>query len=222
VEDDRAGKAGDEERPTGSSEIASSETPAPTPTVRPSAPPSLPVVRPSAPPPPAAPPPNHRLLFAALWVIAQAILVVTADRRIDGAFGFRMFSESASIKVALYREVEGPTGTKTRTHVDGGVWTAHGADGILRRWTWYDRVPSPFWLFDQEMHASYGAGTQLGRLQAALDDVANHIPDDAETSRLLLQVTVRRNGREPVIHQLTSRERTAEVAWTHRRETESH
>jgi hypothetical protein len=136
----------------------------------------------------------------------QVALVVTADRRIDGAFGFRMFSESASIKVALYREIDGPSG-RSRVHVDAGVWSAHASDGTVHRLTWYDRVPTPYWLFDREMHASYGAATQLARLQGALDDVASHVPDDAETRVFSLDVIVRRNGREPVLHRLTSHER---------------
>ncbi len=119
-----------------------------------------------------------------------------------------MFSESATISLALYREVAtNDAHGSSRVHVDGGVWSARGSDGTIRRFSWYDRVPMPYWLFDREAAASYGAKTQLGRLQGALDDVASHIPDDAETKRLLLDVTVRRNGREPVLHHLTSRDR---------------
>ena len=70
----------------------------------------------------------------------------------------------------------------------------------------------PYWIFDQEFNASYGAATQLGRLQAALDDVAAHVPDDAETTRFLLDVTIKRNGREPVVYVLTSKER---ISTTH-------
>jgi hypothetical protein len=152
---------------------------------------------------------NYRLLFALVWIVAQATLVITAERRIDGAFGFRMFSESSSIKLALAREVDGPNGKRTRIHVDDGVWSARAGDGTIHRLSWYDRVPMPYWIFDQEMHASYGARTQLSRLAGALDDLASHIPvaDDLETHRFILDVTVRRNGRDPIVHQLTSRER---------------
>jgi hypothetical protein len=166
-------------------------------------------IRPSAPPPSLGTGPSHngRIVFAALWIIVQAALVITADRRTDGAFGFRMFNESSTIKIALYREVDGPDGQSTRVHVEGGVWSAQGPDGMVHRLTWYDRVPMPYWVFDQEMHASYGSSTQLGRLRAALEDVASHVPDDTETRRLILEVTVRRNGREPVVRRLISHER---------------
>lgn len=150
---------------------------------------------------------NVRVVFAALWIVAQAILVMTADRRPDGAFGFRMFSESSTMKIVLYREVAGPGGERTRLHVDDGIWSARDAGGLSRRFSWYERVPAPFWPFDREVHASYGAAAQLARLQAALDDVATHLPDDAETKRLLLDVTVRKNGREAQVHHLTSAER---------------
>jgi hypothetical protein len=136
-------------------------------------------------------------------------LVLTADRRSDGAFGFRMFSESSSMKLVLYREVERGSGVLDRVHVDEGVWIAHSTDrdGMVHRLTWYDRIPAPFWVFDREMHASYGAATQLSRLQGALDDVASHVPNDAETRRFVLEVSVRRNGHEPVVHRLVSRDR---------------
>jgi hypothetical protein len=161
--------------------------------------------------PPSGPTPkaNLRIVFAVVWVVGQVVLVLTADRRVDGAFGFRMFPESSTLKIALFREVDGPPGQgRQRIHVDAGVWNARSADGISHRLTWYDRVPTPYWIFDQEMPASYGARTQLARLAGALDDVASHVPNDAETHRFILEVIVRRNGREPVQHQLVSRERT--------------
>lgn|GEM_PF-710406 len=162
---------------------------------------------PSIAPPPG---PNYRIVVAIVWVLVQGTLIVTAARRSDGAFGFRMFNESSTIHVALFREVTGPAGTWTRVHVDGGAWTASAKDGTRHRLSWYDRVPTPYWIFDQEMHASYGASAQLARLQGALDDVASHLSpsEDDETGRLVLEVMVRRNGREPVLHRLESRERT--------------
>jgi hypothetical protein len=163
-------------------------------------------VFPSIAPPPG---PNYRILFALVWVTIQAALIVTAGRRSDGAFGFRMFNESSTIHIALFREVSSPEGSPKRVHVGDGVWTALASDGTRHRVSWYDRVPTPYWIFDQEMHASYGADTQLSRLQSALDDVSGHLSpsDDAETRRLVLDVLVRRNGREPVLHRLTGPER---------------
>lgn len=148
----------------------------------------------------------HRLLFAALWLVGQATLILTADRRADGAFGFRMFNESSTIKLTLYREID-RAGGRECVRVEGGTWTARAPDGMTHRLSWYDRIPRPYWVFDQEMHASYGAAAQLVRLQNALDDLAAHVPEDDETRRFVLEVLVRRNGREPALHRLTSRER---------------
>ena len=144
-----------------------------------------------------------------MWVSAQVALVITADRRPDGAFGFRMFSESSTIKIVLYREVAGEDGQRKRVHVEGGAWSARDAGGLKRRFAWTDRVRRrELAWFDTEMSTKYGTNAQLVRLQAALDDVATHMADDAETRRFLLDVTVRHNGREPYVVHLASAERT--------------
>jgi hypothetical protein len=143
-----------------------------------------------------------------VWLGAQIALVLTAARRPDGAFGFQMFADSSTVKVALYREVIGADGERARVHVDDGVWSAGDAGGLRRRFAWTDRVRRrELATFDTETSAKYGAAAQLTRLQAALDDVATHTPDDADTRRFLLDVTLRRNGREPEVHHLASAER---------------
>ena len=138
------------------------------------------------------------------------MLILTAERRPDGAFGFRMFSESTTIVVSLSREVAGPDGTRTRVRVHEGVWLARDAGGTTRRFSWFDRVRPGFAVFDQEVHARYGARAQVARLQAALDDVAAHVDADSETKHLLLDVTIRRNGREPELFHLASPDRAQE------------
>jgi hypothetical protein len=150
--------------------------------------------------------PRSRVVFALLWLGGQAALVLTAGRRADAAFGFRMFSESSTINVALARAVEAPSGYGTVTvPVTDGAWNARDESGTMHRIKWRDRVLEPaLSTFDTTMHASYGVAAQLARLQAALDDVATHIPDDAETKQLFLDVTVRKNGREPVVVHLAS------------------
>lgn len=148
-----------------------------------------------------------RIAFAVAWTGLQGGLILTASRRPDGAFGFRMFNESSTIKVSLYREIAGEDGTRTRVHVEGGMWTARDANGQLRRFAWRDRVMPTLGVFDVEMAASYGEAAQLARWQGALDDVATHTPDDAETKRFVLDVVVRKNGREPHTVTLASVER---------------
>jgi hypothetical protein len=143
------------------------------------------------------------VLFAIAWVGVQVALVLSAERRVDGAFGFRMFTESSSIRMSLYRELR-----DGRVRVEEGVWSAHDAGGLKRTFSWTDRVRRyELAVFDAETSAKYGVAATLARLQAALDDVATHTPDDADTRRFLLDVTVRRNGREPYVVHLTSVER---------------
>ena len=144
-----------------------------------------------------------RIAFAVGWIGLQLALILTASRRPDGAFGFRMFPESSTIAVSLYRETDGE-----RVPVREGTWTARDADGTAHAFSWKDRVRRPeLATFDVEMHASYGAAAQLARWQAALEDVASHVPADRETRRFSLDVTVRRNGREPRLVRLETAER---------------
>lgn len=153
--------------------------------------------------------PRARVGFAAIWLAGQVALVLTAGRRSDAAFGFRMFSESSTVSFSLAREIDAPSGHGTvAVPVDDGRWLARDAKGNLHKFDWKDRVREPgLSFFDTTLHASYGVAAQIARLQAALDDVAAHVPEDAETRYLELDVTVRRNGRDARIVHLTSRAR---------------
>jgi hypothetical protein len=129
--------------------------------------------------------------FAAAWVALQGVLIATAGERPDGAFGFRMFSESSTIEVHLFRENAGGA----RVEVDGGEWVAKDKDGAAHRFFWGSYVKEPnLTVFGVTMHASYGAAAQTQRWSAALDYVAHHIPEDVETRALELELTIRRNG----------------------------
>ncbi|AKU96126.1 hypothetical protein AKJ09_02790 [Labilithrix luteola] len=144
-------------------------------------------------------------MFAALWIAFQIALVLTASRRTDGAFGFRTFGESSTVKAVLYREVDGPSGALVRVKAEEGEWSAHDPGGMLRRFAWHDRVVLPDLAnLDRELEARNGSRAALDAYRRALDDLAAHVPDDAETRRFLLDVTVRRNGGEPYVVHLVS------------------
>jgi hypothetical protein len=148
--------------------------------------------------------PRARVVFAAGWVALQAGLVLTASWRRDGIFGFRMFPEASTMEFALERVVGG-----VAIPAPGGGWSAHDAVGQLRHFSWRDRVTDPVLSSpDARVFAAYGADAQLARLQRALDDVALHEPEDAETERFVARVVVWRNGRDPrtVVLQSVSRE----------------
>ncbi len=144
-----------------------------------------------------------KIAVAVAWISSQTALIVTAASRPDGAFGFRMFSESSTIQVRLFRHIDG-TGP---VEVEGGEWTARDARGVLHRFTWGARVREPnLSTFGVTMHAAYGGAAQVQRWHAAIEDVAKHIPEDAETRALELELTIRKNGRaETVTHLLARR-----------------
>lgn len=153
--------------------------------------------------------PRARVVFAAIFLAGQVALVLTAGRRSDAAFGFRMFSESSTLSFTLSRQLDAPSGHGTvALPVEDGTWLARDRNGNLHKFAWHDRVKEPgLAIFDTTLHASYGIAAQLARLQAALDDVAAHVPEDAETHHFALDVTFRKNGREPTFVHLTSRAR---------------
>jgi hypothetical protein len=144
--------------------------------------------------------PRARVAFAAVWLAGQVALIVTAARRLDHMFGFRMFPEASTMQVHLARitaagELPAP----------GGEWSARDASGQLRHFSWRDRVRDPILSsLDARIFASYGVDTQLARLGHALDDVADHVPEDTETRRLRAEVIVRRNGGDPTTVTLES------------------
>ncbi len=136
--------------------------------------------------------PIARRAFIAVFVGVQLGLVLTADRRADRIFGFRMFNESSSLKFDLYRKL---SSSERVVPVRAGSWEVVTASGT-RTFRWTDRVryaalgrPGIF------RHATYGAEAQLFRLQAALDDAMAHLQDDPETLELIAEVETIRNGR---------------------------
>jgi hypothetical protein len=144
-----------------------------------------------------------RVVFAVLWIAGQLALVLSAGARPDHIFGFRMFPEASTLEIHLWRETTGG-----RIRAARGEWSARDATGQLRHFSWRDRVRDPILSsVDARVFASYGVDAQLARLGHALDDVADHVPEDAETRRLVAEVVVRRNGGEPRTIVLSSRPR---------------
>jgi hypothetical protein len=145
-----------------------------------------------------------RVAFAAIWVAGQLALVLSAGARPDHIFGFRMFPEASTLEIRLWRETAGGA-----TRAARGEWSARDTAGQLRHFSWRDRVRDPILSsIDTRVFASYGVDAQLARLGHALDDVADHVPEDAETRRLVAEVAVRRNGGAPRIVTLQSKARS--------------
>ena len=133
-----------------------------------------------------------RVVFAASWLGGQVALVCTSPMRPDHIFGFRMFPEASTMEIHLSREVGG-----VEIPMAHGEWTARDRAGQTRSWSWNDRVrDGVLGRLDTRVFASYGVDTQLARLQRALDDEADHVPDDAQTSRFVAKVEYWKNGGE--------------------------
>ncbi|MGO9833347.1 MAG: hypothetical protein ACLP1X_03955 [Polyangiaceae bacterium] len=148
-------------------------------------------------------PPRARVAVAACWVAGQAALVLTAYDRPDHIFGFQMFPEASTIEIHLSRET-----SRGDLPAPRGEWSARDSSGQLRHFSWRDRVRDPLLgSLDARIFASYGVDAQLARLQRALDDVADHVPEDGETLRLRADVRVWKNGRSPSTVTLTSHAR---------------
>jgi hypothetical protein len=144
------------------------------------------------------------VVFAGAWIAAQAALVLTASLRPDAIFGFRMFPEASTLEIRLGREL-----SQGEVPVPQGKWSARDTSGQLRHFEWRDRVRDPVLSsLDTRVFASYGASAQLARLQRALDDEADHVPEDAQTVRFVAHVSLWRNGRGPESLVLTSHARS--------------
>ncbi len=145
-----------------------------------------------------------RVAFAAAWIGVQAALISTAGDRPDAAFGFRMFSESSTIEAHLTRTVV-RRGRTVELPVEDGTWTTRDETGRVHTVSWHDRVKDPILAsFDRTFAASYSAGAQVSRWQAALADVALHVEPDGETRALNLELTVHRNGHDAVVTRTTA------------------
>jgi hypothetical protein len=128
-----------------------------------------------------------RVVFAVAWLGLQGALVLTAGRRPDHAFGFRMFNESSMIEIHLTRRFR------------------NGEERPLEIARWLERVREPtLSVLNRSVPARYGVDAQLSRLQAALDDFATHARADGETDAVIADVVVVKNGHAPQRLRLTS------------------
>ncbi len=142
-------------------------------------------------------PPKARLPFSLAYVVVLVAMVAAGQLAPDHVFGFQMFNESSSLRIRLFREV-GPARSPRLVPMVNGAWRARDARGNRHLFDWHDRVPTgSISHVDRFVHASYGLGAQLFHLERALDDVARHVPLDAETHAFVAVVDTLKNGRDP-------------------------
>jgi hypothetical protein len=143
--------------------------------------------------------PKSRAAFVIAFLGLELMAIAWGLRAPDHVLGFQMFNESSRLNVQLFREVQRKR-RRVLVPVLDGKWQARDAAGALRDFSWQDRVKyEPLSRLGVWVHASYGLSAQLFRLQAALDDVASHIPDDTQTRALVAVVEATHNGRPETI-----------------------
>jgi hypothetical protein len=135
-----------------------------------------------------------RATFLVLFFGLELAGIAWGQRTPDHVLGFQMFNETSRLTIHLFREV-----VKKRKRVllpvPSGHWQAPDPSGQLRGYAWQDRVHySPLNQLEQSMHAPYGLAGQLFHLQAALDDVVRHIPNDTSTLALVAKLDTTKNG----------------------------
>ena len=153
--------------------------------------------------------PRARVVFAVLWLGAQAALIATAGLRPEHAFGFRMFSESTTAVLHLHRRTfDG----ELTSEEQGGWWTRNKA-GVRLHLSMRDYIDAPeLSYYDQRMPASYGQEAELWRLRRALDDTLARLGDDDRTTAgFVVDVTLRRGGGATSTVRVESRTRTLDA-----------
>jgi hypothetical protein len=130
------------------------------------------------------------------YLIVQLAISSWALQSPDFVFGFQMFNASSDMKISLYRRVS-YKGRARLIAIRNGAWQAKDAEGRTHEFHWQERVrDGVLGTLDTYVHASYGLDAQLFRLQYALQDVARHVPDDAQTEAFVALVDTVKNGRE--------------------------
>jgi hypothetical protein len=150
--------------------------------------------------------PRARVVFAVVWLGAQAALIATAGLRPEHAFGFRMFSESTTEEMHLYRRTfDGELVSEAN-----GAWWTRDKNRARIHHSMRDYIDAPeLSFYDVRMPASYGEAAELWRLQRALDDTIGRLgDDDRTTAAFVVDVTLRHGGGEPRTVRLESRART--------------
>ena len=127
----------------------------------------------------------------ALVVAGQGALALAPGSWSKGIGDLAPFRETSVARAELYRQV-GPE----LVLVPAGEWNALDPMGTLRHFAWRERVLEPRLApSGRFVDLPHGAARHEAELRAALDDVWEHAQADDETSRLMLVVTVRRNGK---------------------------
>ena len=149
--------------------------------------------------------PRARVAFAVAWLAAQVALIATAGLRPEHAFGFRMFSESTTAEMHLYRR----TFDGELVSEESGGWWTRSQSGARVHLSMRDYIDAPeLSFYDLRMPASYGQQAELWRLQQAIDQVLDRLgSDDVTTAAFVVDVKLRHAGGPPRTVRLESHSR---------------
>lgn len=153
--------------------------------------------------------PRARVAFAVAWLVAQAALIASAERRPEHAFAFRMFSESTTVVLHLQRRtVDGDV-----VPCEGGGWWTRTSRGARVQLSMRDFIDAPeLSFYDVRMPAAYGRAAELARLGRALDYVIGRLGDDDRTTLAFVVDVELRSGAGAISHvRLESRARTIDA-----------
>ena len=124
------------------------------------------------------------LAFCVVLFGAQAAMIADAHLRHDRRFGWQMFPETTRFRASLWRELA----DGSRVAAPHGRWVLETPEG-RRQFLWRDQVRD--WRLDdldRMRQAKVSLDATLLYARAALDHVADRIPEDRETVRLHLVV----------------------------------
>ena len=137
--------------------------------------------------------PFARAAFVAAFFGLELTGIAWGQRAPDHVLGFQMFSETSYLTIHLFREVNRDH-RRVLLPISDGHWQAPDATGRLHDYVWQDRVRyDPLNVLETRVYARYGLAAQLFRLQAALQDVVHHIPEDTVTLALVAKVETLHN-----------------------------
>jgi len=135
-----------------------------------------------------------RRVVVVLVVVTQATFVVRAYHAAHKEFGFQMFPESSTWQADIVRVTDDGRRIPIADPWDGYQWSQMVHSRGLSR-------PGV------RHHADAGLDNQVAFLDAALDYVADHTPQDRETRYLEAVVTTWHNTEEPQTVVLRSHDR---------------
>jgi hypothetical protein len=140
--------------------------------------------------------PSGRVAFTLVFLASEAVFIATAGARADRSYGFRMFPESSSVSVHLRRRLKDGSVVPLDA---AGRWEARDCKGVAHAFAWasYVRPPAP-WRLDANIAAPYGVEASLEQVRGALAYVSARAADDCQTTAFVADVTMRKNGGDPV------------------------